>query len=97
MRIITRKTLRDFWRRYPDSEQPLKAWFAEARSTTWKSPQTIKRHYRHASFLADNRVIFNIAGNKDRLEVHLNYKFQIAYIKFIGTHAEYDRVDPENI
>lgn len=97
MRIIARKTLRDFWRRYPDSEQPLKAWFAEARSATWKSPQTIIRQYRHASFLADNRVIFNIAGNKYRLVVHLNYKFQIAYIKFIGTHAEYDRVDPENI
>jgi mRNA interferase HigB len=70
---------------------------AEARAAVWKDPSAIKRRYRHASFLADNRVIFNIGGNKYRLVAHVNYDFQIVYIKFVGTHAEYDRIDPETI
>lgn len=97
MRIIARRTLRVFWERHPDSEQPLKAWFAEANSADWKNPQQIKGRYSHASFVADNRVIFNIGGNKYRLVAHVNYDFQILYIKFVGTHAEYDRIDPETI
>ena len=97
MRIIARRTLREFWERHPDSEQPLKAWFAEAHSADWKNPQEIKRRYSHASFVADNRVIFNIGGNKYRLVAHVNYDFKILYIKFVGTHAEYDRIDPEII
>ena len=97
MRIIARRTLRDFWERHSDSEQPLKAWFAEVQAARWRSPQEIKRRYRHASFVADNRVIFNIAGNKYRLVVHVNYDFRVVYIKFIGTHSDYDRIDPETI
>ena len=97
MRIIARRALRDFWKRHPDSEQPLKAWFAEAQAAHWSSPQVIKRRYRHASFVADNRVIFNIGGNKYRLVVHVNYGLSVVYIKFIGTHSEYDRIDPETI
>lgn len=95
MRIIARRALREFRVRHPDSEAPLKAWFAEAQTADWKNPQDVKRRYRHASFLADNRVVFNIGGNKYRLVVHVNYGFKIAYIKFVGTHAEYDRIDPE--
>ena len=97
MRIIARRTLRHFWERHPDSEQPLRAWFAEAQAADWRNSQAIKRRYRHASFVADNRVIFNIGGNKYRLITHVNYDFRIVYIKFIGTHAEYDRIDPETI
>ena len=75
----------------------MKAWFAEAQAAEWDTPQVIKRRYRHASFVGDNRVIFNISGNKYRLIVHVNYGFGIVYIKFIGTHIEYDRIDPETI
>ena len=97
MRIIARRTLREFWERHPDSEQPLKAWFAEAQAADWRNPQGIKSRYRHASFVADNRVIFNIGGNKYRLITHVNYDFRIVYIKFVGTHGEYDRIDPGTI
>ena len=97
MRIIARRTLREFWEHHSDSEQPLKAWFSEAQAADWRGPQEIKRRYNHASFVADNRVIFNIGGNKYRLVTHINYDFRIVYIKFVGTHAEYDRIDPETI
>ena len=97
MRIIARRTLREFWEQHPDAEQPLKAWFAEASSAAWETPQAIKDQYRHASFVADNRVIFNIGGNKYRLVVHVNYDFGIVYIKFVGTHGEYDKIDPETV
>ena len=97
MRIIARRTLREFWLRHPDAEQPLRAWVAEAQAADWNNPQGIKRRYRHASFVADNRIIFNIGGNKYRLVAHVNYDFRIACIKFVGTHAEYDRIDPETI
>ena len=73
----------------------MKTWFAEAQAANWRNPQAIKHRYRHASFVGDNRVIFNIGGNKYRLIAHMNYDFQIVYIKFVGTHAEYDRIDPE--
>lgn len=97
MRIIARRTLREFWDLHPDAEQPLKAWFAEASAASWETPQAIKDQYRHASFVADNRVIFNIGGNKYRLVVHVNYDFGIMYIKFVGTHGEYDKIDPETV
>jgi len=97
MLIIFRRTLREFWERHPDSEQLLNAWFAEAQAADWKNPQGIKRRSRHASFVADNRVVFNIGGNKYRLVAHVNYDLQIVYIKFVGTDAEYDRIDPETI
>ncbi len=73
MRIIARRTLRDFWEQHPDSEQPLKAWFAEAQAAEWNVPQGIKDQYRSASFVGDNRVLFNIGGDKYWLIVHVNY------------------------
>ena len=97
MRIIARRTLREFWELHPDAEQPLKAWFAEASGAAWETPQAIKDQYRHANFVADNRVIFNIGGNKYRLVVHVNYGHGIVFIKFVGTHSEYDRIDPETV
>ena len=75
----------------------MKAWFSEVQTADWRDMATIKRRYRHASFVGDNRVIFNIGGNKYRLVVHVNFDFGIVYIKFVGTHAEYDRIDPETV
>jgi len=97
MRVIARRRLREFWQLHRRAEQPLKAWYAEATGADWQSPQDIKRSYAHASFVADNRVVFNIAGNRYRLIVHVNYDYQIVYVKFVGTHAEYDRIDPGTV
>ena len=99
MRIIARGMLRDHWTREgrADSEQPLKAWFSEVQKADWKQPADIKSQYRNASFVADNRVVFNIAGNKYRLVVHVNYRVGIVYTKFVGTHREYDKIDVTSI
>lgn len=93
MKVIAISTLRRFWERHPDSEQALKAWFDEAKHASWVTPQDIRNHYANASFVGQNRVVFNIKGNDYRLIVAVAYRFQAIYIKFIGTHAEYDRVD----
>ena len=97
MRIISVKYLRDFWELNPDAEQPLKAWHEEAKAAIWKKPQDIKDQYRHASFVGNNRVVFNIKGNDYRLITAVAYRFEAVYIKFIGTHAEYDRVDAQTV
>lgn len=97
MRIIARRTLREFWEKHERAEQPLRAWYAEASKAEWESPREIKEKYRHASFIADNRVVFNIAGNRYRLVTHINFHYQIVYVKFVGTHAEYDQIDAESI
>lgn len=99
MRVIAIKVLREFWEqsRYSDSANALKAWYAEAKKATWETAQDIKDKYRNASFIRDNRVIFNIHGNKYRLVAHINYAYQIVRIKFIGTHKQYDEIDAENI
>lgn len=86
-----------FWEEHLTAEQPLKAWYREAAQADWESPADIKRRYRHASFIKGNRVVFNIGGNKYRLIVHANYDYRILYIRFVGTHAEYSRIDPEHI
>ena len=93
MKIVAIGTLRRFWQRYPDSEQPLKAWYDEAKHANWTTPQQIRNRYASASFVGKNRVVFNIKGNDYRLIVAVAYRFQAVYIKFVGTHAEYDRVD----
>jgi len=93
MRIIARKTLREFWKHHPDAEQPLRAWYAEAKSARWLTPNEIKLRYRSASFVANNRVVFNIGGNKYRLVVAIRYDVGIVFIRFIGTHAAYDKID----
>jgi mRNA interferase HigB len=97
MRVISKKTLIDFWRRHPAAEQPLKAWFDEATKAHWETPQQIKDQYRNASIVAGNRIVFNIHGNKYRLIVAVAYRFGAAYIKFIGTHAEYDAIDAATV
>lgn len=97
MRVVAVKTLRDFWLRHPGAEQALKAWYDEARHAQWATPQDIKARYGSASFVGGNRVVFNIKGNDYRLVVAVAYRFQAAYIKFVGTHAEYDRIDAATV
>ena len=99
MRIISRKKLRLFWEkeRYQDSEQPLKAWFKEASNADWATPAAIKAAFRTASIVANNRVVFNISGNKYRLVVSVNYPYRVMYVRFIGTHAQYDRIKVDEV
>lgn len=97
MRIIAKKALRDFWHIYTDSEQQLKSWFQEVNKALWKNPNQIKKEYPSASILNDNRIVFNIKGNTYRLIVKVNYDYQIVWIRFIGTHAQYDRINANEI
>ena len=98
MRVIARRTLREHWeqRNRGDSEQSLKAWFAIAENADWSGPGDVKTQYRNASFVGD-RVVFNIAGNKYRLVTWINYEFKTVYIRFVGTHAEYDEIDMKTV
>lgn len=89
--------MRAFWEVYADSEQPLKAWFREVEAADWENPHLVKSQYGNASVIGDSRIVFNIAGNKYRLIVKFNYPYRIAYIRFIGTHAEYDEIDAESV
>ena len=97
MRIIARRTLREYWQKHADAEQPLRAWYAEAKAADWKSPAEIKARYASASILANNRIVFNIGGNKYRLIVAIRYDLGIIYIRFVGTHAAYDKIDAATI
>ena len=97
MRVIARKTLREFWQRHPDAEQALKAWHAEAQAASWQDPAAIKAQFRSASILKDSRVVFNICGNKYRLVVKISYKNATALIRFVGTHKQYDATDVEGV
>ncbi len=99
MRVIAKKTLRQFWaqRRYADSQGSLEAWHDEVSTAAWKTPQDIKDLYRTASFVGRNRVVFNIGGNKYRLVVEVQYVAGIVWVKFIGTHAQYDKIDVEAV
>ena len=95
MQIIARKTIKEFWGNsaYSDSEQPLKSWYAIARYVDWATPQAVKEQFGNSSIIGDNRVVFNIAGNKYRLIVKFNYPYRVGYIRFIGTHQQYDAID----
>ncbi|WPY97609.1 type II toxin-antitoxin system HigB family toxin [Christiangramia sp. OXR-203] len=97
MRIIAKRTLRDFWIKHADSEQQLKAWYRETEKTEWENINDLKKDYPSASILQDNRIVFNIKGNNYRLIVKFNFEYQVCYIRFIGTHAEYDKIDANNI
>ena len=97
MRVISRKALREFWERHAEAEAALRAWFREAREAEWKTSADIKERYASASFLADNRVVFNIKGNEFRLVVAMRYDLGIVFVRFVGTHAEYDRIDATTI
>lgn len=97
MHVISRRTLSDYWQKVLETEQPLKAWFAEAQKAQWASPSDIKEKYRSASFLKGNRVVFNICGNNHRLIVRINYGSKTVFIRFIGSHSEYDKIKAEEV
>lgn len=97
MHIISVKKLRQFWNAHKDVEQDLKEWYAKTEHMDRVAPEDIKLKHKNASFIANNRVVFNIKGNKYRLVVQVNYKNKVVYIRFIGTHSEYDRIDAEKI
>ncbi len=97
MRVIAKKILRDFWVKNADSEQQLKTWYREASKAHWSSPNEIKKEYGKASILKSGRVVFNICGKKYRLIVEINFERQWVFIRFIGTHGEYDKVDADKI
>lgn len=96
-RIIAKSTLREFWENHADSEQYLKTWYDTAKTSNWRSPNDVKKTYISASILKDNRIVFNIKGNSYRLIVKFNFEKQWAFIRFIGTHAQYDRIDADKI
>ena len=97
MRIIALGTLRDFWNKHPDALKPLSAWYAVASRVRWDSPADVKAAYRNASFVLGNRVVFNIKGNDYRLVVAMHYNRQIAYIRFVGTHRQYDQINAATV
>lgn len=99
MHVISRKTLVNFYQKSgrQDAKGPLEAWYYEANHAQWTSPAEIKDQYRSASILRDNRIVFNIAGNKYRLVVRINYSSKTVFVRFIGTHQEYDKIDAEVI
>lgn len=97
MRIISEKKLREFWERHADVKEPLLAWYREVEKEDWNTPVQMKEKYPNASILGGNRVVFNIKGNKYRLVVKINYPGRIVYIRFVGTHAEYDRVNVREV
>jgi mRNA interferase HigB len=94
VRIISRKALREFWQKHADAERPLRAWYQDVKHSDWEGPADIKNTYQNCSFVSNNRVVFNIKGNKYRIVVMVQYTFRIVFIRFVGTHKEYDRINP---
>lgn len=100
MRIIAVGTLKAFFRRnpaYAEARDPMMAWYRRVKAADWPSPADVKRDIRTASILKDGRAVFNIAGNKYRIVVWINYPYRVVYIRFVGTHAQYDAVDAQTI
>lgn len=97
MRIIAVRTLRKFWTQHADAEQALKSWYKEASDARWHEPNDVKRCYPSADILPGNRIVFNIKGNTYRLIVKIHYNTGIVFIRFVGTHAEYDKIDANTI
>ena len=97
MRIVAKRTLRAYWEKERRAEQPLKAWYAIAAKAEWSSPRDVKAIYRNASIVSNDRVVFNIGGNRFRLVVRFDFAARIGFVRFVGTHAAYDAVDASNI
>ncbi len=100
MRVIAQRTLRAFWEskpEYADAKGPLEAWYHEAKQANWSTPAEVKAQYTSASILKNGRAVFNIAGNKYRLVVRINYPTGIVYVRFIGTPKQYDKIDADTI
>lgn len=97
MRIVAKRALREFWREHADAEQPLKTWYVHVKAAKWQRPADIRSTFGAADFIAGNRVIFDIGGNKYRLIGKVNYRRHVVFIRFVGTHKDYDRIDPETV
>jgi mRNA interferase HigB len=98
MEVVSKRTLREFWKKHPSAEGPLLVWHAQAIRGEWLSPADVKKQFgTSVDFVSDNRLIFDIGGNKYRLIVHVSYRYKRMLVKFIGTHKEYDRIDPETV
>lgn len=97
MRVIALGALRSFWEKYPDAEQPLKSWYDETKRADWKSFHDIKRLYPSASIVGNDRVVFNIKGNSYRLIVLVRFRGKKLFIRFVGTHKEYDKIDARTV
>lgn len=97
MRVFSKRTLREFWERHADAEQPLRSWYQDADDANWDTSAAVRAQFASASIIAGNRVVFNIKGNDYRLVVSINYGRRAVYIRFIGTHAEYDRIDAAEV
>jgi len=100
MRIIALSTLKAFLNRDPahaDAREPVTAWFRQVKAADWATPADVKRDIGSASILRDGRAVFNIAGNKYRIVVWINYPYRVVYIRFIGTHRQYDGIDAQTI
>lgn len=97
MKIFSRGTLRDFWEKHANCEQQLKIWYRETEKSDWSSIQDLKREYPSASILKNNRIVFNIKGNDYRLVAKFNFEYQLCWMRFIGTHAEYDKINANEI
>ena len=97
MRVIAKRTLRQFWEKHSDAQGPLAAWHAEATKASWENPQQIKQQFGSASVLKGGRVVFNVGNNKYRLVVAMDYGRQACFVKFVGTHRQYDAIDAETV
>ena len=97
MKIIAISTLREFSEKHPQAEMPLRAWFADASRADWQNSSAVKTAHRNASFVGNNRVVFNIKGNDFRLVVAVHYNRRMMYVRFVGTHVEYDAINVERI
>ena len=97
MRIISRRALREFWVKHPDTEQPLRAWYANVKRADWKTPSDVKATYRNASIIENNRVVFNVKGNSYLLVTAIDYQYGILYIRFVGTHQTYSKINVATI
>lgn len=97
MRVISRKTLREFWEMYPDCTVQLKAWYQEIKAADWNNHNELKKEFPSASIISTNRVVFNTKGNHYRLIVKISYEIQICWIRFIGTHPDYDKINANEI
>ena len=96
-RIFAKSTLREYWEKHPETEQYLKTWYDTAMNSDWRTPNEVKQTYVNASILKDSRIVFNIKGNSYRLVVKFNFDKQWIFIRFIGTHIEYDKIHVNNI
>lgn len=97
MRLIALSTLKTFWAHHPDAKQPLLAWHEHVKHADWSSPAALKADLGNASILMDGRAVFNIAGNKYRLVAWINYPYRVVYVRFIGTHRQYDQINAQII